>query len=105
MALSISGCFRIKFSTESGRMEVSFIHTPGRGSGTFEFRTGSQAEFDIACSLNFPKNKKFLCKKSYKKLIKGNLIKLLFVSIEMRLEAVEQFRTSFDFVVLTGEMR
>lgn len=64
----------MKLRTESGRLAVSLTHVPGRGSGTFEFKTGSQAEFDVAwkrlkmvnsqtkiiqaqiltCSLNFP---------------------------------------------------
>lgn len=46
----------MKFRTESGRLAVSLTHVPGRGSGTFEFNTGSQAEFDVACSLNFAGN-------------------------------------------------
>jgi hypothetical protein len=44
----------MKLSTESGRLAVSLTHVPGRGSGTFEFKTGSHAELDVACSLNFP---------------------------------------------------
>lgn len=46
----------MKFKTESGRPEVSLTHVPGLGSGTFEFNTGSQAEFEVACSLNLPVN-------------------------------------------------
>lgn len=44
----------MKLRTVSGRLEVSLTHTPGRGSGIFDGKTGSQAEFDEACSLNFP---------------------------------------------------
>lgn len=44
----------MKFSTVSGKFDVSSTHVPGRGSGTFDFNTGSQAEFEVACSLNFP---------------------------------------------------
>ena len=48
----------MKFKTVSGKLAVSFTQVPGRGSGTFEFKTGNHAEFDEACSLNFPaKNK------------------------------------------------
>lgn len=48
----------MKFKTESGKLAVSLTHVPGRGSGTFEFKTGSHAEFDDACSLNFPAKKR-----------------------------------------------
>lgn len=44
----------MKLRTVSGRLEVSLTHTPGRGSGIFDGSTGSQAEFDEACSLNLP---------------------------------------------------
>lgn len=44
----------MKFRTVSGRLEVSLTHTPGRGSGIFDGKTGNHAEFDDACSLNFP---------------------------------------------------
>lgn len=44
----------MKFSTVSGRDAVSFTHVPGRGSGTLLLMTGSQAELEVACSLNFP---------------------------------------------------
>jgi len=53
-ALSISGCLRMKFNTESGSVAVSLWQVPGRGSGTLEFSTGSQALFEVACSLNLP---------------------------------------------------
>lgn len=53
-ALSINGCVRMKFNTVSGKLEVSSTQVPGRGSGTLDFSTGNQAEFDVACSLNFP---------------------------------------------------
>jgi len=36
----------MKFRTVSGRFDVSLTHVPGRGSGTREFSTGNQAEFD-----------------------------------------------------------
>jgi len=52
--LSISGCLRMKFNTESGSVAVSLWQVPGRGSGTLEFSTGSQALFEVACSLNLP---------------------------------------------------
>lgn len=39
-------------------MAVSLWHVPGRGSGTFEFSTGSQALFELACSLNLPAKKR-----------------------------------------------
>jgi hypothetical protein len=48
----------MKFKTVSGKLAVSSTQVPGRGSGTFEFNTGSQAELDDACSLNLPVNKK-----------------------------------------------
>lgn len=44
----------MKFSTVSGRFDVSLTHVPGRGSGTRELSTGSHAEFDEDCSLNLP---------------------------------------------------
>lgn len=44
----------MKLSTKSGRAVVSSTHVPGRGSGTLEFKTGSQAELEVACSLNLP---------------------------------------------------
>lgn len=33
---------------------MSSTQVPGRGSGTLDFRTGNQAELEVACSLNFP---------------------------------------------------
>lgn len=57
-ALSISGCDRMKFSTVSGKLDVSSTHVPGRGSGIFDFSTGNHAEFDVACSLNFPAHRR-----------------------------------------------
>lgn len=48
----------MKFNTESGNVAVSLWHVPGRGSGTFEFSTGSQALFELACSLNLPAKKR-----------------------------------------------
>lgn len=33
---------------------MSLTHSPGLGSGTLEESTGSQAELEVACSLNFP---------------------------------------------------
>lgn len=44
----------MKFNTVSGRLAVSSTHVPGRGSGILLFSTGSQAEFEVACSLNLP---------------------------------------------------
>lgn len=44
----------MKFNTVSGKFDVSSTQIPGRGSGILDFRTGSQAEFEVACSLNFP---------------------------------------------------
>lgn len=49
-----SNSYRIKLSTVSGKDEVSLTQVPGRGSGTLLLMTGSQAELDVACSLNFP---------------------------------------------------
>lgn len=49
----------MKFNTVSGKLEVSFTHVPGRGSGIFELSTGSQAELEVACSLNFPAEEKW----------------------------------------------
>lgn len=40
----------------SGNEDVSLTQVPGRGSGTLLVITGSQAELDDACSLNFPSN-------------------------------------------------
>jgi len=37
-----------------GKFWLSLTHSPGLGSGTLEVRTGSQAEEDVACSLNLP---------------------------------------------------
>lgn len=51
----------MKLRTVSGRLEVSLTHTPGRGSGIFDGRTGSHAEFDEACSLNFPEKRRMFC--------------------------------------------
>lgn len=48
----------MKFNTVSGKFEVSSTQIPGRGSGTFDFNTGNHAEFEVACSLNFPVFKK-----------------------------------------------
>jgi hypothetical protein len=42
-------------SNVPGRVCVSLTHCPGRGSGTLDDNTGSQAELDEACSLNLPK--------------------------------------------------
>lgn len=53
-ALSISGWERMKFNTVSGKLDVSSTQVPGRGSGTLDFSTGNHAEFEVACSLNFP---------------------------------------------------
>lgn len=50
----------MKFRTVSGKLAVSLTQVPGRGSGTLEFSTGSHAEFDDACSLNFPGRRRFL---------------------------------------------
>lgn len=50
----------MKLRTTSGRLDVSLTHVPGRGSGTFELSTESQAEVDDACSLNFPIKNKIL---------------------------------------------
>ncbi len=44
----------MKLSTVSGRLDVSSTQVPGLGSGIFELSTGSHAEFEVACSLNFP---------------------------------------------------
>lgn len=44
----------MKFNTVSGRLDVSSTQVPGLGSGILDLSTGSQAEFDVACSLNFP---------------------------------------------------
>lgn len=46
----------MKFKTTSGKFDVSSTQVPGRGSGIFDFKTGSQAEFEVACSLNLPAN-------------------------------------------------
>lgn len=47
----------MKFNTVSGKLDVSSTQVPGLGSGIFELSTGNQAEFDVACSLNFPVNR------------------------------------------------
>jgi hypothetical protein len=52
----------MKLSTMSGRLDVSLEQVPGRGSGTFEFRTGNQAELDDDCSLNLPENQRLIKK-------------------------------------------
>ena len=44
----------MKFSTVSGKEDVSLTQVPGLGSGTLLLITGSHAELDVACSLNFP---------------------------------------------------
>lgn len=44
----------MKFSTVSGSEDVSLTQVPGLGSGTLLLMTGSQAEDEVACSLNFP---------------------------------------------------
>lgn len=46
--------YLIKLSTVSGREDVSFTQVPGLGSGTLLVMTGSQAELEVACSLNLP---------------------------------------------------
>jgi len=44
----------MKFRTVSGRVSVSLTQVPGLGSGTLLLMTGSQADEEVACSLNFP---------------------------------------------------
>lgn len=46
----------MKFNTVSGNVSVSLTQVPGRGSGTLLDKTGSQADEEEACSLNFPLN-------------------------------------------------
>lgn len=42
---------------------MSLTHSPGLGSGTLELRTGSHAELDVACSLNFPRKASWISSK------------------------------------------
>lgn len=44
----------MKCNTVSGKVSVSFTQVPGLGSGTLLDKTGSQADEEVACSLNFP---------------------------------------------------
>lgn len=53
---SLKQSYLIKFKTVSGRDDVSLTQVPGLGSGTRLLMTGSHAELEVACSLNFPSN-------------------------------------------------
>lgn len=59
-AESIKGCDLMKLRTVSGKVSVSSTQVPGLGSGTRLDKTGSHAEEDVACSLNFPLNEAWM---------------------------------------------
>lgn len=64
----------MKFRTVSGRFEVSLTHVPGRGSGTREFSTGSQAELEEDCSLNLPAREQTKHKHIYCSIMVASLV-------------------------------